>query len=38
VRGRVEKKLDGRRVSVFIEASTPDGSVLTGARAVVQLT
>jgi acyl dehydratase len=37
VKARVDDKLDGRRVSVFIEASTPDGSVLTGARAVVQL-
>jgi acyl dehydratase len=38
VKGRVDSKLDERRVSVFIEASTSDGSVLTGARAVVQLT
>ncbi len=37
VKARVDNKLDGRRVGVFIEASTPDGSVLTGARAVVQL-
>jgi acyl dehydratase len=37
VKGRVDNKLADRRVSVFIEASTPDGSVLTGARAVVQL-
>jgi acyl dehydratase len=37
VKGRVESKLDDRRVGVFIEASTVDGSVLTGARAVVQL-
>jgi hypothetical protein len=37
VRARVEGTLDGRRVGVFIEASTLDGSVLTGARAVVQL-
>jgi acyl dehydratase len=37
VKGRVESKLDDRRVGVFIEASTLDGSVLTGARAVVQL-
>lgn len=37
VRARVESKLDDRRVSIFVEASTPGGSVLTGARAVVQL-
>lgn len=37
VKARIESKLDGRRVSLFLEASTPDGSVLTGARAVVQL-
>ena len=37
VQARVESKLDDRRVSLFVEASTPDGSVLTGARALVQL-
>ncbi|MEP7056004.1 MAG: MaoC/PaaZ C-terminal domain-containing protein [Actinomycetota bacterium] len=37
VKGRIENKLGDRRVSLFIEASTPDGSVLTGARAIVQL-
>ncbi|MEO6714711.1 MAG: MaoC/PaaZ C-terminal domain-containing protein [Mycobacteriales bacterium] len=37
VKGRIESKLDSRRVSVFVEASTADGSVLTGARALVQL-
>lgn len=37
VRARVENKLDDRRVSLVIEALTPDGSVLTGARAIVQL-
>ena len=37
VKARVDSKLDDRRVNVFIEAATPDGSVLTGARAVIQL-
>jgi acyl dehydratase len=37
VKARIENKLDDRRVTVFVEASTPDGSVFTGARAVVQL-
>lgn len=37
IKARIETKLDDARVSVFLEASTPDGSVLTGARAVVQL-
>lgn len=37
VKARVESKLDNRCVSLVIEASTPNGSVLTGARAVVQL-
>jgi acyl dehydratase len=37
VKARIDSKLDDRRVSVFIEASTPAGSVFTGARAVVQL-
>ncbi|HZG95486.1 MAG TPA: MaoC/PaaZ C-terminal domain-containing protein [Mycobacteriales bacterium] len=37
VRGRVEDKLDGNRVVVFLDVSTPDGAVLTGSRAVVQL-
>lgn len=38
VKARIESKLDDRRVGVIIEAATPAGSVLTGARAVVQLT
>jgi acyl dehydratase len=37
VTGRVEDKLDGKRIVVFLDASTPDGQVLTGSRAVVQL-
>ena len=37
VRARVENKLADRRVSLVIEALTPDGSVLTGARAIVAL-
>lgn len=37
VTGRVEDKLDDKRVVVFLDASTPDGQVLTGSRAVVQL-
>ena len=37
VRGTVEEKLDGNRAAVEISATTPDGDVLTQARAVVQL-
>jgi len=37
VTGRVEDKLEGKQVVVFLDASTPDGQVLTGSRAVVQL-
>jgi acyl dehydratase len=37
VSGRVEAKLDDRRVSVVLMASANDATVLTKARAVVQL-
>jgi acyl dehydratase len=37
VSGRVEDKLDDRKVVVFLDASTPDGQVLTASRMVVQL-
>jgi len=37
VTGHIETKLDDRRVSLLVEAATSDGSVLTGARAVVAL-
>jgi acyl dehydratase len=37
VTGRVEDKLEGKQVVVFLDASTPDGQVLTGSRAVVRL-
>jgi acyl dehydratase len=37
VTGRVEDKLEGKRVVVFLDASTSDGQVLTASRAVVQL-
>ena len=37
VKGRVEDKLDGNRVVVFLDVTTSEGAVLTGSRAVVQL-
>ncbi len=37
VSGRVENKLDHRRVSVVVEASANDATVLTKARLIVQL-
>jgi acyl dehydratase len=37
VSGRVENKLDNRRVSVVVEASANDATVLTKARLIVQL-
>jgi acyl dehydratase len=37
VSGTVEEKLDGDRVVVVIEARTSEGTVLTGARATLQL-
>jgi acyl dehydratase len=37
VAGRVEKKLDDRRVSVVVEAKANDATVLTRARLIVQL-
>jgi acyl dehydratase len=37
VSGWVEDKLDGRRVSVALEAKALDATVLTKARAIVQL-
>jgi acyl dehydratase len=37
VSGRVENKLDDRRVSVVVEASANDATVLTKARLIVQL-
>lgn len=37
VAGRVEHKLDDRRVSVVLEATAHDATVLTKARLVVQL-
>jgi len=37
VGGRVEEKLDDRRVSVALEAKALDSTVLTKARALVQL-
>jgi acyl dehydratase len=37
VSGRVESKLDDRRVSVVIEAKANDSTVLTKARLIVQL-
>ncbi len=37
VAGEVEDKLEGGRVVVGITASVPEGRVLAGARAVVQL-
>jgi acyl dehydratase len=37
VGGRVEKKLDDRRVSVALEAKALDATVLTKARAIVAL-
>jgi acyl dehydratase len=37
VAGRVESKLDDRRVSVVLEASANDATVLTKARLIVQL-
>jgi acyl dehydratase len=38
VTGRVEDKLDGKRVAVALEAKALDATVLTKARAIVQLT
>jgi acyl dehydratase len=38
VSGRVEEKLDGNRVAVALEAKALDATVLTKARAIVQLT
>jgi acyl dehydratase len=38
VSGRVEEKLDNRRVAVALEAKALDATVLSKARAVVQLT
>jgi acyl dehydratase len=37
VSGRVESKLDDRRVSVVVEAKANDATVLTKARLIVQL-
>jgi acyl dehydratase len=37
VSGRVEEKLDGKRVAVALEAKALDATVLTKARAIVQL-
>jgi acyl dehydratase len=37
VSGRVESKLEDRRVSVVVEASANDATVLTKARLIVQL-
>jgi acyl dehydratase len=37
VTGRVEDKLDGNRVAVTLEAKALDATVLTKARAIVQL-
>ncbi|MCA1824201.1 MAG: MaoC/PaaZ C-terminal domain-containing protein [Mycobacteriales bacterium] len=37
VSGRVEEKLEDKRVVVVLSAAAGDGEVLTGARAVVQL-
>jgi acyl dehydratase len=37
VSGRVESKLDDRRVSVVVEARANDATVLTKARLIVQL-
>jgi acyl dehydratase len=37
VSGRVEEKLDNRRVAVVIEATALDARVLSKARAIVQL-
>jgi acyl dehydratase len=37
VTGTVEEKLDGNRVRVLLSARTPDGEVLSGARATVVL-
>jgi hypothetical protein len=37
VSGRVESKLDDRRVSVVVEAKANDAMVLTKARLLVQL-
>jgi hypothetical protein len=37
VSGRVEEKLDDRKVAVVLEAKALDATVLSKARAVVQL-